>query len=151
MFRVMGQDAIAPNRFPSRTCDVCHQPTRERKPYCSEHIMTHGDYPKSLAAVLGGVAEEIERVGKVGHKAVQLDGLVVEEILAGIAGNGRLTWLRLLKDHVAFLNNASEEVCAAYLASLTKNDLVRVTHTKRGCEVVELTTKGLARLLAGRK
>jgi hypothetical protein len=153
MFKLMPQDTAGPGRYPSRTCDVqgCPFFTRERKPYCPEHILTHATYPRALASILESVEQEIETVGRCGAKAVRLTGLVVEEILAGIATHGRLTWPRLIKDHVAFLNGVPEPVSNAYLDCLKAYGLVDITQTQRGCEVVALSVKGFTILRGGRR
>lgn len=150
MIRLMPQDTALAARPPSRMCDVCGGPTRERKPYCTECVVKHASYPKALITVLEGVEEELHDVQQRGEKAVRLNGLVVEEILAGIASNGRLTWRRLLKDHVAFLNNATETVSNAYLNKLQTSGLIDVALTRRGGDVVSLSSKGFTLLRGGR-
>jgi hypothetical protein len=146
MIRIMPQDIAASVRPPSRTCEVCGGLTRDRKPFCTECVVQHAAYPRALKAILDGVDKELEAVRQRGEKAVRLDGLVVEEILEGIRNNGRLTWRRLLKDHIAFLNNADALVGDAYLTKLRKNGLIAVTQTRRGCEIVTLTEKASALL-----
>jgi hypothetical protein len=143
MIRLMPQDPTVVGRPPSRTCEDCGKPTRERKPFCSDHIVNHG-YPKHLDDVLKGVSDELKAVAKHGHRAVQLDGLVVEEILAGIASSGQLSWRRLLKDHVAFLVNEPSHVTGAYLQKLRNADLINVRPSGRKMDVVSLTEAGAA-------
>lgn len=150
MFRLMPQDTPSTIRPPSRLCDVCGAPTRERKPYCPDCVVDHASYPKALMAIMKGVEDELEAVKVRGAKGVRLDGLVVEEILTGIGSNGSLTWRRLLKDHVAFLNNVEDAVGDAYLRKLRASGLVAVTHTRRGGEVVSLSAKGFAHIRNGR-
>jgi hypothetical protein len=146
MVRLMPQDSTSAVRPPTRTCDVCGGPTRERKPYCTECVVQHASYPKALTAILSDVEKELEDVRRRGEKAVRLNGLVVEEILEGIRNNGRLTWRRLIKDHVAFLNSAPMSVSYAYLTKLQASGLVDVTQTRRGGEIVTLTKKAFALL-----
>lgn len=146
MIRLMPQDTTSAIRPPSRTCDVCGGPTRERKPFCTDCVIKHASYPKALKAVLKGVEEELADVKVRGAAAVRLNGLVVEEILEGIRNNGKLTWRRLLKDHVAFLNNATAKVCGAYFDRLTSDGLIDATQTRRGGDIVTLSEKAFALL-----
>jgi len=142
MSRSSVQDRYVSDRAPSHYCKTCGEATRERKPYCTDHILDDG-YPKTLCEIIAGVDEEIKSVVESGFKKIDVNGLVCEEILAGIATAGQITWRRLVKDHVAFLNNASTETADAYLTRLQIDGLVLTDRSVRGIDVVMLSPKGL--------
>jgi len=81
-------------------------------------------------------------VQRKGPQAVDLEGLIVEEVLAGIAHAGEMTWRRLVKDHVLNLSKADVLTSDAYLTRLVHAGLVEVTRNKRGTDIVTLTEKG---------
>ena len=120
----------------------CTEFTRERKPVCSTHIMEL-ERPRVLAAILAEVELEIKRVEVKGPRAVNLNGLVVEEIIAGLALVGAITWRRLCKNHVAFFNHVENETVDHYLTRLEREGLFAVARNGRNCRVVSLTPKGL--------
>ena len=150
MGRTVAQSSSPETRIPTSRCALegCNEFTRERKPYCSDHILEI-DYAKALSIKVSGVEKEIERVSTVGDKAVDVTGLVVEEILAGIDHAGQVTWRRLCKDHVAFFNHVSAEITDHYLDRLRLEGLVKVTLNRRSDEVVELTSRGLRKARRG--
>jgi len=100
-------------------------------------------YAKNLQEIIAGVDREIEAVAEHGFERVNINGLVCEEILAGIANAGQITWRRLVKDHVAFLNNSSSETADAYLTALHRAGLVSLDKSTRGIHVVSLSPRGL--------
>lgn len=132
------------NRVPTRKCKMkdCTEHTRERKPYCSTHVMEI-DRPKALFAILAEVEAEIERVAVKGPSAVNILGLVVEEIMAGLAHVGSITWRRLCKNHVAFFNRVSDVTVDHYLTRLRDEGLIAALPNRRGVTVVSLTPRGL--------
>jgi hypothetical protein len=134
-------------RVPTRKCAAkgCSTYTRERKPFCPEHVLD-APYAKGLFDRVEGVENEIERVGEIGAEAVDMNGLVVEEILAGIAHAGQVTWRRLCKSHVAFLHSVESETTDHYRDRLNDAGLVEITRSSRGVEVVSLTPKGMLTL-----
>jgi len=99
--------------------------------------------PRHLREQLDQAEDEVRRVGEKGPIAADLDGLVVEEILAGIASRGQVTWRRLCKDKVWFFNEVPHSTTNHYLDRLRNEGLVKVGLTARNIEVVELTSKGL--------
>ena len=137
-------------RTPTRQCDKkgCNALTKAGKSFCTEHIL-YVARAKDLRVRLDGVENEIERVRLKGTKAVNLDGLVVEEILVGIAHQGQVTWRRLCISHVAFFNSVKERTTNYYCERLRKEGLVKVTRNKRSNVVVSLTPKGLCRAQRG--
>jgi hypothetical protein len=131
---------------PTNECEAkgCTKRTRERKLYCPEHIMEDAKgYPKMLERKLEEVAEEIKKTRAHGPRSIDPRGTVAKEILSGIALVGSITWRRLLKDHVVFLNGASAIVTRAYLDRLRQEGLIEVTSSKRQDPVVSLTPRGL--------
>ena len=134
------------SRAPSRHCEVegCHAPTRERKPFCSEHVLEHA-YTRDLREILQQSEDELEAVRERGACAVNVDGAVVEEILAGVYLSGEKTWRRLCKDNVFYFNGETNTVMDAYLERMLEEKLVAIHCTKRGSRVVTLTQKGLSK------
>ena len=136
------QDPYITTRGPSLRCESCGEPTRERKPFCPEHVGLN-DRAGMLFAKLAAVEKEIESVSKGGSRLVNVKGLVVEEIMAGIAHAGQLTWVRLVKDHVPFFNGVAARTTKFYLHRLQAEELVCVEHNTRGIQIVGLTPEGL--------
>lgn len=138
------QSRTPESRLPTRRCEEedCAKCTREGKPYCSDHVL-EVDYAKALSAKINGIEDEVRQVGVIGPRRVDINGVVVEEILAGIVHAGQITWRRLCKDHVAFFNKTEAETTDHYLTRLRAERLVTVSLNKRGVEVVELTPMGL--------
>jgi len=132
-------------RRPTTRCaaEGCNALTREQKPYCSKHILEMGR-PQALAASIEAAEEEVRTVAKCGVRAVDLHGLIVEEILDTLSSGRVMTWRRLLKEHVAFLNRANPKTTDCYLRALKRAGLVEVSFNKRRNEVVTLTKKGQA-------
>lgn len=145
--RLIVGDKDAGNRSPTRYCEVCGEHTRERKPVCPEHIFEE-PYPKRLLDIIEGAEDEVKRAGLRGYKEISLDGLVVEEILAGLKANAEVTWKRLIKDHVPYLNGASEAATNAYLIALKRSGLVATRLSKRRDEIVSLSEKGYQKVSA---
>ena len=145
MGRSTVQDRYVKERSPSHFCKTCGKATRERKPFCSTHVLNDG-YAKRIYDIVLGVEHEIQCATKHGPSAVDVDGKVSEEILAGIASAGEVTWRRLVKDQVAFLNNVSAAVADVYLVKLRKAGLVKIHLTARNSEVVTLTRKGIQKV-----
>lgn len=132
------------SRAPTRLCDKegCRLHTRERKPFCPEHIMEI-ERPRVLSAIIEEAEVEIVKVGVEGPDAVNIDGLVVEEIMAGIVHAGTVTWRNLCKNHVNFFNRVDNSIVDHYLTRLVREGLVQMTHNRRSNKVVALTEKGL--------
>ena len=146
MQRVLIQErgSMVRSSIPSSKCEMadCNRATQERKSHCSEHVMEIAR-PRHLREQLDQAEDEVRRVGEKGPIAADLDGLVVEEILAGIASRGQVTWRRLCKDKVWFFNEVPHSTTNHYLDRLRNEGLVKVGLTARNIEVVELTSKGL--------
>ena len=142
MGRFTTQDPYVTTRGPSLRCESCGKPTREHKPFCPDHVALN-DRAGMLFTKLADVAMEIKAVGKEGPGLVNVNGLVVEEIMAGIAHAGQVTWKRLVKDHVPFFNGVGTKTVNAYLARLQTEELVDVDTNTRGVRIVGLTPKGL--------
>lgn len=41
---------IDPRKLPIHSCEVCGAPTREGKPWCTDHVLTHSPYARSIRA-----------------------------------------------------------------------------------------------------
>ena len=122
-------------------CRVCQKPTRERKLYCSEHVLTTG-YAQKVAAVEERARSEVAAVIANGPSAVNIEGLIVDEILAGIAEAGHVTYRRLIKNSVIYLARHDSSVADLFLERLVQEELVTVGQTKRGSIIATLTAKG---------
>lgn len=125
----------------------CKARTNEGKPYCPDHVLRI-TRAKALNDRLTLSEEEILAVMERGSEAVDLDGLIVEELLAGIDQAGKITFHRLVKDRVFLLNahntsRADHKTADAFLKRLHDEDLVFIGLTARGTDVVTLTPKGL--------
>ena len=143
------QEKVRVDRAPTVRCAVCGEYTRERKPVCPEHIFEES-YPKRLLRLVEAAEDEVKRARARGAEEIDIDGLVVEEILAGLKANAELTWVRLIKDHVPFLNGEGEEVSGAYLRALKGAGLIRGRISARRVEFVSLTEAGHERVNLGR-
>jgi len=124
--------------------------TRERKPFCPEHVL-HNDYARWVASLVEAASDEAVAVVKKGPSAIDLNGLIVEEIICGIAETTEPTWAGLIKDKVTYLSTAHSSAADAYFERLTKDGYISARAHPRRREVifVSLTEKGydLARKL----
>jgi len=118
---------------------LCDETTREGKPYCPKHVLGCV-YAESVLNKRQAAEDEVRDVAKRGVEAVNLNGLIVEEILAAIE-NKKMTFRRLVKDHVVHLRD--NKAAPHYLTALRRADLVEVELNTRKTEVVFLTDKGL--------
>ena len=141
MGRFTVQDRDTDVRTPTRHCMDCGVATMKQKPFCTKHILLE-DRAKGLRERIEGVELEISIVTEKGAKAVNVNGLVVEEILSGLLGAIQITWRRLVKDHVAFLNRIDSETCDYYLERLHSEGLIEITTNSRGSDVVVLSSTG---------
>lgn len=151
MRRIVVQTRLLGFRVPTRRCDEpgCTEPTREHKPYCTTHVL-NVDRAKTLRGILDDAEREIERVGLKGPKAVNMDGLVIEEILTGISHQGQVTWRRLC-NNISFLHDVKKKTSDYYLNRLKKEGLVAVFVNARFNAVVSLTPKGFHLVRGGNK
>lgn len=128
----------------TRRCEECGAATKAGKPFCSTHV-TRCDYVKVICRQISEAELEIAKVSVQGSRAVNLRGLVVHEILAGLAETGAITYRRLIKDKVNLLHRSSHQTTDAFLKRILGARLVKVTLNSRRNEVVSLTPKGLRR------
>lgn len=126
----------------SLTCAFsgCHEPTRERKPYCTEHV-TELPYVQTLLTRLEEREREVAEVAKRGYRAVDPDGLNAAEILLQLALFGERTVPRLCRDLQLEL-----AVAEGFAYALARRGLVTLGHTSRGHAKLELAPAGQAAL-----
>ncbi len=122
----------------------CIARTREGKPFCPDHIFRI-NRPRAIQDRLAMSEAEISEVKKHGAKAVNLDGLIVEELLAGIAEAGEITFRRLVKDRVFLLTheNSDNVTADAFLKRLKDEGFIKVGSTARNDNIVKLTPEGM--------
>lgn len=104
----------------------CSNPTRERKPYCTEHI-DQLDYVQQLKDTLASVEEEQALVRRRGAKAVDLSGITAQEILRELRLHGDRTARRLSRDL-----KLESELVDAYLRALAIGGEVELRPGNRG-------------------
>jgi predicted transcriptional regulator len=103
-----------------------------------------GHYVSHLSKIVEDAIAEVEAVASKGARAIDMRGLVVEEALSGIAEAGEITWPRLVKDKITYLNNTDPSIGLVYLEVLKEHDLVKTRlNVRRDVQVVSLTDKGL--------
>lgn len=104
----------------------CGNKTRESKPYCPEHV-EHHPYVSELVARLTTRERELQRVARRGARAVDLDGLMAEEIMLQLELYGSRTAERLCRDLQQEL-----PVIQAYFQALARHGYVVLGETSRG-------------------
>jgi hypothetical protein len=110
------------------TCNTpsCSNVTRERKPYCTEHI-DRLDYVRGLLDTLSAVEDELELVRRTGVKAVDTCGVVAGEILRELRQHGDRTARRLSRDL-----KLDSDIVSAYLRALALFGAVVLRPGNRG-------------------
>ncbi len=121
----------------ARQCEKpgCVEKTRDRKPFCSDHVDEH-PYVKLILATLAGDEAEIERIKAKGKKAVELDGSLITSILQKLEQMGSLTKERLAREVWR-----EQPIIDAAVAVLVKRKIVELGMTNRGSTVVILLAK----------
>ena len=109
------------------TCSMagCTQTTRERKPYCAEHVEEH-PYINDLMHRLADSEREISRVKRRGPAEVNPHGLLAQEILRELA-QGDCTVERLARDM-----QLDAHVVQCYVRALARRGRVTLGETSRG-------------------
>jgi len=127
MIRQLDTELFQPSRRRRATrCSAagCDEATREGKPFCTEHVEEH-DYVQDLLATLEAQDAEIQRVARLGARAVDPEGLTACEILNTLRVHGPRTVRRLARE----LNHEAK-VLEAYVKALERRGLV--TKDKKG-------------------
>lgn len=132
-------------RLPSPPCQLqgCSKRTRERKPFCSEHVELH-PYAQKIKKALRDRDAELERVERSGIRHVDLGGMTAQEIVLQLRLHGTRTVPRLARDLVI-----PESVMQHFVRALRRRGVVSVGRTPRGILSVTLVNAGL--LLRHRK
>ena len=125
----------------THACDRpgCAQPTREGKPHCAEHL-EHMPYVQGLVEAMQKQRREQEAVARLGHEAVDLDGLTAQELLLHLDQSGPLT-----VERIARALNLQPWVASHYVEALARVGWVRLGSTARGA-VVASSLRPSARL-----
>ena len=110
----------------------CHASTREGKPYCPEHVELN-PYIRELMAQLASREREEANVGKLGARAVDLEGITAQEILQHLRVHGSRTLKRLAREL-----NISLKVLQGYTRALERRKLIALTQTDRGGKILHL-------------
>lgn len=116
----------------------CENATRERKPYCSDHVELH-PYVAELTRVIAGRERELAAVGRRGAAAVDLQGVTCQEIVLQLRLYGPRSVPRLSRDL-----GLEERVVEAYAQALRRCGAVALGSTRRGLPL--LTPLDLARV-----
>jgi hypothetical protein len=127
-------------RLAPRRCERpgCPGATRERKPFCSEHVTEHPHVHQLLATIADREAEiaDIERLGSYrGMKAVRADGTVLGDVLAHLRANGQRTVERLARETALPL-----VVVEAVAMWLRRQRLASLGATSRGNTTLKLAS-----------
>jgi hypothetical protein len=119
---------MARNDPPALQClhPGCTNATRERKPYCTEHVSDH-PYVLELMSQIERVEAELDRVRRRGTRAVALEGIPAQEILRELRTFGHRTVERLARDL-----RLDADVVAAYGRALNRAGKVSLGVTSRG-------------------
>lgn len=123
-----------PRRCEFETCD---NPTREGKPFCSDHV-EHHRYVRELLLILDRRDAEIELIESADTRLkevrrVDFDGPVVKEILHCIKEHGWLTMARLSRE-----TRLSAKVLDACIRALVSKGALVTKISKRGLPAVRL-------------
>ncbi len=122
-----------PKRRSGRDCDAenCSSPTREQKPYCTEHVYL---LPQA-SEILSDLATRAQQVHEAGRdpETARVDHLAAADILNLLTQCGARTMKRISRD-----TGISHDAVDAYCVALKREGLVTVGTTPRGGSVVEL-------------
>lgn len=123
-------------RSRSQACDVagCFSATREGKPYCPEHV-EEADYVKAIVERLKAQEREIKKVFKRGHRAVDINGPIVPEIIGYLRANGSKTRQRMERECLA---GQLAGIGCEYIRAMRRAKLITTAISRRGLTVVTL-------------
>ena len=118
MTQVVEKSSGRYHRAATNFCEICKQPTSERKPYCIDHI-NKSPYIDTIMAQLKRREKEEKAVKKQGAKAVKSDSVVVGEILTTLRAMGPRTVPDLARDL-----NMKKELLHSYVDFLILNQKI---------------------------
>lgn len=115
-------------RVPARRCGQpgCQRATQKSKPFCVDHVGLN-PYASQVRARMEGSAEELERVARLGDRAVDPHGVRARDILGQLRWHGDRTVRRLARDLVV-----DEPILISYAQALQRHGLIRIGRTPRG-------------------
>lgn len=120
-------------RAPATRCSLrgCLNTTRERKPYCSDHV-EHLDYAQSLAIQIIARKEEMKSLKR--DKDIPEKTSFDSEVLGHLAQTGTKTIKKL-----ALELNIKYEILLKIMKSLSRRGHVKIRYTKRLKYTAELS------------
>lgn len=122
----------------SRRCgdSGCNEATREGKPFCSKHV-TRNDYATHVLQEIADREAEDAAVLKprTPLSAYNLRGITAQSIIQSLREHGPRTKARLCREL-----NVERALVDAYARALIRAKIIRLGHTSRGNEVLELLT-----------
>ncbi len=119
----------------TKICEApgCNKSTREKKPFCSDHVEMH-PYVQELLKAMADQAAEQEKVDqKISAQHVPADSLTVQEIINHIKVHGSRTVERLAREL-----NFEVELIHRYVNTLVSRGVLKRGQTKRGSVIVSL-------------
>ena len=127
-----------------RSCEAsgCGRSTRERKPFCPDHVEQHA-YVQEVLGKLAAREAADERVLRRGPKAVDPRSLTAEELLTFLHVHGSNSVKRLAREL-----NLEVELVDRYAAGLARLGLVSLGETRRRAVLVTLNEGAYAGLSA---
>jgi hypothetical protein len=125
---------MARNDPPALQCQHpgCTNSTRERKPFCTEHVSDH-PYVLELMGQIQEVEKELARVARRGTRAVEIEGIPAQEIMRELRTFGHRTVERLARDL-----RLEPEVVASYGRALNRAGRVSLAVNSRGVTMLSL-------------
>lgn len=119
----------------TKTCEApgCSKSTREKKPFCSDHVEMHPYVQELLKAVADQTAEQKKVDQKISAQHVPADSLTVQEIINHIKVHGSRTVERLAREL-----NFEVELIHRYVNTLISRGVLKIGRTKRGSTIVSL-------------
>lgn len=128
------QLAVASTNKEVRICkvDACKESTREGKTFCTDHIEFQ-PYIRALVQKMADRVREDEMVRTEGSKAVNLDGITIQEILLHLRQGGTRTEERLERE-----TQIDKVIIHNYLVRLSLEGTIRFGRTNRNNTCVRL-------------
>lgn len=131
-----------PRPRPPRHCGTCGRATADGKTYCPKHVLEE-PYAAGVVRQLEARDAEVREVLRRGAPGVPRDSIVLADLLVLLANLGQATADGLSFHYHAELAAAGgrverRRVLAAYLRALERRGLVRLSHGRRGAQVVTL-------------